>query len=325
MAVLDDPAARGPDAPFRAEHWTHRVYYAYGESCGVGYQQGRNSPETVLGAVDLTAISADNLLINLTGITDRLSKGDVTVHSTLSAYGVHCNPIVSIETTMMIKEHLSEQYGLVEAIVGTNGSGAALQQYNAANNAPGLLAAAMPTATFADINTDGHDGDRLRPAAALLRDQRPRLERRQEGRRQRPQPPVGHRAQLHLRELDRRLPRPHRPDDRVCARGAAVLEGQPQRRALHRPGRQREPRRPRPRDRVREPAARQRRRAVRPGRPASRHDLDGGVRRPEHAGSVATTSTASIRRLATRCRRSWLRPCTRSAGSSAAAPCRRLR
>jgi hypothetical protein len=66
---------------------------------------------------------------------------------------VHCNPIVSIETTMMIKEHLSEQYGLVEAIVGTNGSGAALQQYNAVNNAPGLLAAAMPTATFADINS----------------------------------------------------------------------------------------------------------------------------------------------------------------------------
>jgi hypothetical protein len=153
MAVLDDPAGRGPDAPFGAEHWSHRVYYAFGESCGVGYHQGTNRPEMVLGAIDLAEVSADNLLINLTGITDRLSKGDVTVHSTLSSYGVHCNPVVSIETAMMIKEHLSEQYGLVEAVVGTNGSGAALQQYNAVNNAPGLLAAAMPTATFADINT----------------------------------------------------------------------------------------------------------------------------------------------------------------------------
>jgi hypothetical protein len=153
MAVLDDPAARGPDDPFLAEHWSHRVYYAFGESCGVGYHQGTNRPEMVLGAIDLAEVSADNLLINLTGITDRLSKGDVTVHSTLSSYGVHCNPLVSIETAMMIKEHLSEQYGLVEAVVGTNGSGAALQQYNAVNNAPGLLAAAMPTATFADINT----------------------------------------------------------------------------------------------------------------------------------------------------------------------------
>ena len=153
MAVLDDPARRGTDAPFTAGSWDHRVYYAFGESCGVGYHQGVNHAETVLGAVDLTAVSADNLLINLTGITDRLGKGDVTVHSTLTSFGVHCNPLVSVETAMMIKEHLSEQYGLVEAIVGTNGSGAALQQYNALNNAPGLLAAAMPTATFADIAT----------------------------------------------------------------------------------------------------------------------------------------------------------------------------
>jgi hypothetical protein len=153
MAVLDDPAGRGPGAPFTADRWTHRVYYAFGESCGVGYHQGVNRPETVLGSFDLTEVSADNLLINLTGITDRLGKGDVTVHSTLTSFGVHCNPLVSVETAMMIKEHLSEQYGPVEAIVGTNGSGAALQQYNALNNAPGLLAAAMPTATFADIAT----------------------------------------------------------------------------------------------------------------------------------------------------------------------------
>ena len=103
--------------------------------------------------VDLTNISGDNLLINLIGITDRLGKGDITMHSTLTAFGVHCNPLVSVETLMMIKEHIAEQYGRVREIVGTNGSGAALQQYNAINNAPGLLAGAMPSATFADIVT----------------------------------------------------------------------------------------------------------------------------------------------------------------------------
>jgi hypothetical protein len=154
ISVLDDPAARGPDAPFDAPHWNHRVYYIFGESCGVGYHQGRNLVNYVLGGIpDLTQISADNLLINLVGIGDRLGKGDVIVHSTLSAFGNHCNPIISVETAMMIKEHISEQYGLVETVVGTNGSGAALQQYNAINNAPGLLSAGMPTATFADIVT----------------------------------------------------------------------------------------------------------------------------------------------------------------------------
>lgn len=153
LAVLDDPAARGADAPFEPAGWNRRVYHAFGESCGVGYQQGVNQPTTVLGGFDLTELSADNLLINLVGLTDRLGRGDLIVHSTLTSFGVHCNPLVSVETLMMIKEHITEQYGIIEALVGTNGSGAALQQYNAANNAPGLISAALPTATFADIAT----------------------------------------------------------------------------------------------------------------------------------------------------------------------------
>lgn len=152
IAVLDDPAARGPDAPFDARNWNHQVFYAFGESCGVGYHQGVNTVEFVLGGLpELTEISADRLFINLAGVGDRLTKGDITVHSTLSAFGTYCNPLVSIESAMMVKEHIAEQYGLVKRVVGTNGSGAALQQYNAANNAPGLLSAALPTASFADV------------------------------------------------------------------------------------------------------------------------------------------------------------------------------
>jgi hypothetical protein len=154
IGVLDDPAARGPDAPFKPTQWNHRVYHAYGESCGTGYQQGTNTVNFALGGLPAAdSISADALLINLVGIDQRLGKGDITVHSTLAAFGVHCNPIISIESVMMIKEHITEQYGQIETLLGTNGSGAALQQYNAINNAPGLLSGAMPTATFADIVT----------------------------------------------------------------------------------------------------------------------------------------------------------------------------
>jgi hypothetical protein len=154
LAVLDDPHARGASAPFVAANWNHRVYYIFGESCGVGYQQGLSDPNFVLGGIP-KQISADSILINLVGGAARLGKGDVVVHSTLSAFGVHCNPMISVETTMMVKEHIRERYGRIDAMVGTNGSGAALQQYNAINNAPGLLDAAMPTATFADIATTG--------------------------------------------------------------------------------------------------------------------------------------------------------------------------
>lgn len=151
MAVLDDPAARGADAPFTPAQWDRTVYYVFGESCGPGYQQGRSDVNLVLGALELTKISADNLLINLVGIADRLGKGDLVVHDTLSAFGNHCNPLVSAETAMMVKEYIGDHYGPVRFVIGTNGSGAALQQYNIANSDPGLLSGAMPTATFADI------------------------------------------------------------------------------------------------------------------------------------------------------------------------------
>src|SRR3546814_21047031 len=90
-------------------------------------------------------------MINLAGIADRFGKGDLFVHDTLSAFGNHCNPMVSAETAMMVKEYIGDHYGPVRFAIGTNGSGAALQQYNIANNAPGLLSGALPTATFAAI------------------------------------------------------------------------------------------------------------------------------------------------------------------------------
>lgn len=152
IAVLDDPAARGADAPFEPINWSGGVYYVFGESCGVGYAQGSSTPAFVLGGLpDVTNISSDNLLITIAGVSDRLGRGDITVHNTLSAFGNHCNPMISIETTMMTKEHIVEAYGPVKRMVGTNGSGAAMQQFNAANNAPGLISAGLPTATFADI------------------------------------------------------------------------------------------------------------------------------------------------------------------------------
>ncbi|HWL89373.1 MAG TPA: DUF6351 family protein, partial [Polyangiaceae bacterium] len=51
IAVLDDPQARGKDAPFDAAGWDQRVYYIFGESCGVGYHQGSNTPNYVLGGI----------------------------------------------------------------------------------------------------------------------------------------------------------------------------------------------------------------------------------------------------------------------------------
>ena len=99
----------------------------------------------------LTELGGDNIFSSVYGIADRLGKGDVIAHSTLTTFGVHCNPLVSAETLMMVKEHVNETYGFADRTVGVGGSGGALQQYSAANSYPGLLDAAMPIATFTDI------------------------------------------------------------------------------------------------------------------------------------------------------------------------------
>jgi hypothetical protein len=152
IAVLDDPRARGRDRAFTPSAWNGRLSHAFGESCGSGFHQGRNAPDSVLGGFP-EELGADSIFSSLYGLTERLGQGDIVAHSTLTTFGVHCNPAVSAETLMMIKEHVSEDYGLPKRTFGVGGSGGALQQYNAANNFPGLLDAASPIASFTDVVT----------------------------------------------------------------------------------------------------------------------------------------------------------------------------
>jgi len=150
IAVLDDPHARGPESPFDAAGWNHRVYYFFGALCGVGYHQGVNTPGTVLG---VASPGEPFDFGSLLGVEERLRQGDVIVHSTLSTFGVQCNALTGIESAMMVLEHITERYGIITATVGSGGSGAAIQQYNAINNAPGLLSGALPVATLVDVWT----------------------------------------------------------------------------------------------------------------------------------------------------------------------------
>lgn len=149
IAVLDDPHARGPDAPFEPA-WNHRLTYGFGESCGVGYRQGSNVPQQTLGGVP-DEIGSDAVFAQIYGLGERLGEGDAVAISTMTTFGVYCNPFVSAETLMMIKEHIAEAYGTIERTMGVGGSGGALQQYSAANTFPGLVDAAAPVASFADI------------------------------------------------------------------------------------------------------------------------------------------------------------------------------
>lgn len=133
FAVLDDPATPGPD-PWTVEPgWNERLVYTYGGGCRSGYHQG-----TGTGGVmqDL-----------------HLSQGYAVASSTLNVNNTNCNDVVSAETTMMVKERVIEQIGVPSHTIGWGASGGAMQQYEIAQNYPGLLDGIIPTLSFPDATT----------------------------------------------------------------------------------------------------------------------------------------------------------------------------
>jgi hypothetical protein len=149
MAVLDDPAARGRGVPYApTAGWNGSVVHQFGESCGTGYHQGQNSVETVLGS---SGLDPENLAGVLVQPAARLGEGYLWTHSTLTIFGVHCNQVLTAETTMMVKEHIIEAYGPIENVLGVGASGGALQQYTVIDGYPGLLDIGVPIVSFPDV------------------------------------------------------------------------------------------------------------------------------------------------------------------------------
>lgn len=101
----------------------------------------------------VTGASTSNIAGPFLDLTGHLQEGWMYAESTLTTFGVSCNPLTSAETLMMVKEHIIDGYGDVDHTVGAGASGGAIQQYLAANNYPGLIDAGTPLFSFPDILT----------------------------------------------------------------------------------------------------------------------------------------------------------------------------
>jgi len=96
-----------------------------------------------------------------------LSAGYAVASSTLNVNAQGgCNDVISAETTMMVKEHFIESYGVPEYTIGRGGSGGAMQQLLIAGAYPGLLNGLLISNTFADAVTYFTDSQEC---ASLLR------------------------------------------------------------------------------------------------------------------------------------------------------------
>jgi len=130
IAYLHDPALGEPDPRAPQAGWNGKLYYPFGASCNVNQTQG-----SMPGVLNQT----------------RLQQGWAVATGSLNVLGHHCNPVISAETTMMVKERVIEQVGPIRYTMATGGSGGAIGQLQVSNAYPGLVNGLMPGSMFPDV------------------------------------------------------------------------------------------------------------------------------------------------------------------------------
>ena len=133
LAVLDNPAKDSPAVWKPGKGWNKKLV-PYFDCCGSAqYNQGVHPIESILDEIgDIF-----------------LSRGFAFVNSTELWNNQHANPHLQGETLMMIKEHVTEEFGEVPKwTAGIGGSGGAIQQYLIAQLYPGLLDGIQPIVSF---------------------------------------------------------------------------------------------------------------------------------------------------------------------------------
>jgi hypothetical protein len=132
IAMLHDPATDpAPDFAVRSPGWNGKLIYTFGGGCEPGwYQQGASTG----GVMD----------------EHHLQQGYAIASASLTVAGNNCNDLISAETMMMVKERFIEAYGVPLFTIGWGSSGGAIQQYQIADNYPGLLDGLITGRSFMD-------------------------------------------------------------------------------------------------------------------------------------------------------------------------------
>ena len=143
IAVLFDPTKPAWTANTPQSQWNGKVFYTYGASTGQPRLQYRSEQNWAVAGI--------------TGINDdtALRLGFLVVDNSLTDSLYNSNRILVNETTMMMKEHIVENYGLIKYTMANGCSGGSIQQNTVASTFPGLLDGIQPSCDYADSITTG--------------------------------------------------------------------------------------------------------------------------------------------------------------------------
>ncbi|WP_193163996.1 DUF6351 family protein [Microbulbifer hainanensis] len=122
-----------PDKP-TATNWNRRLIYQFRGGVGIGRRQGDISKGDIIERR-----------------ADQLARGYGIVYSTANQTSNHYNIWLAEDAARRVKKQFVALYGEPLYTVGVGGSGGAIQQYLLAQNAPGLLDAAIPIYSYPDM------------------------------------------------------------------------------------------------------------------------------------------------------------------------------
>lgn len=132
IAVLFDPSkpwtATAPQA-----QWNGKVLYSYGASTGQPRLQFRSEQNWADDAA--------------------LSRGFMVVDNSLTDSLYNSNRVLAAETTMMMKEHIADNYGQIRFTMGNGCSGGSIGQNTVSSVFPGLLDGIQPSCDYPDSVT----------------------------------------------------------------------------------------------------------------------------------------------------------------------------
>ena len=147
IAVLFDPTKPTWTATAPQPQWNGKLLYTYGASTGQPRQQFRSEQNWVVGFTGGTPIWDDTAL--------RL--GFMVADNSVTDSLYNSNRVLVAETTMMMKEHIVDNYGEIKYTVANGCSGGSIQQNTAASIYPGLLDGIQPSCDYPDSITTGID------------------------------------------------------------------------------------------------------------------------------------------------------------------------
>lgn len=133
LAVLFDPS-RSWSATDVQPQWTGKLLYQFGGGSGQPRRQVRPSPAWS---------SADAAL----------ARGYLVAANSMTDSATNSNKVVTAETVMMMKEHVSDSYGPLRFTLGTGCSGGSLNSHVTATIAPGQLDGFTVSCTYPDSET----------------------------------------------------------------------------------------------------------------------------------------------------------------------------